>query len=182
MDESNKKQFATLFYGLAEEFGGNITKNGVQLKFEALKHYKIDVIVGAANWIIRNRKQTFPPIPTVSEFISAIKNIENPLSIEDVAEMQAAAVINKLNKEGSSARVCFEDPITQSIMTDRYPYNAWAREVLTNDLKWWKKDFIALYMSYGRHVDAGLLIADSSKKLIPASRLNGLLNYDIIDE
>lgn len=176
MDESNKKQFATLFYGLAEEYGGNITKNGVKLKFEALENHSIEDIVIAANWILKNRNTTFPAVPTVKEFIDAINFQKNPLGIEDIAEMQAAIVLKKLNDEGSCSKVDFEDPITKNIMTDRWSYSSWAREILTKEIPWWKKDFVPLYKSYNKHVNAGLLIDDGNKKLIPASRLKGLLS------
>ena len=174
MDDSNKKQFATLFYGLAEEYGGTITKNGVKLKFEALEKYTINDIVGAANWIIRNRKTTFPAVPTVKEFIDAINFQKNPLSIEDIAEMQAVFVISKI-QVASYIDVVFEDPITKAIMTDRWPFVSWARNVLESEISWWKKDFIKLYKSYDNHVDAGLLIKDGDKKLIPASNLKKLI-------
>lgn len=175
MDDSNKKQFATLFYGLAEEYGGNITKNGVKLKFEALEKYSIDEIVMAANWILKNRKTTFPAVPTIKEFIDAINFQKNPLGVEDIAEMQAVFVISKI-QVASYVEVNFEDPITKSIMTDRWPFVSWARNVLESEITWWKKDFVKLYKSYSQHVDAGLLIDDGNKKLIPASRLKGLLS------
>lgn len=178
MDDSNKKQFATLFYGLAEEYGGTITKNGVKLKFEALKKHSIESVVRAANWIVTNRAKTYPPIPTVKEFIDAITAVENPqLSVKSKADLQLDIVLEKLKDEGSRGVNDFEDPITSKLMTTRWPYNQWASTVLLKEIIWFKKEFIEVYKSYSENeiVEQAILEAPGQKKMIPASNLKVLI-------
>jgi len=42
------------------------------------------------------------------------------------------------------------DPITEYLMTSRWPYQAWAGNVLTKDIVWWRKDFIEAYKNRKR--------------------------------
>jgi len=175
MNQEDKKQFATLFYGLAEEYGGKLSKNGMVLKFDALKSFEIEEITSGISWLVKNREKTYPPIPTVKEIIDAMGSANGTnISIEDKAEVQAVIVIKRLKYSGSRDG-SFDDPITNSIMTDRWNFCEWASTVLTKELEWWKKDFVKLYKSYDAHVDAGLMVEHDGKKMIPAANLKKLL-------
>ena len=147
MDDSDKKQFATLFYGLAEEYGGTITKNGARLKFEALKEYGIESIIRAANWIVKNREKAYPPVPTVKEFLDAIEIIENPkINGKTKSEMQCDIVLKYYGHYGRNCNHVFKDPTTRYLMENRWSFYRLDQESVKDPaLKWFRKEFVAAY-------------------------------------
>lgn len=175
MENNDKKEFSTLLWMFANEAGVQISKEQLSIKFETLKHFSIGEISMAANHLLHYREKTWPAIPAISEFTKVIES-KGPKSIgiEDRAEMQTVIVLKKLKYDGGASDIDFEDPITKSIMTDRWNYNQWAQNVLESELQWWKKDFIVLYKSYTKHETAGLLTDAPGGKLIPASNLKQL--------
>ena len=71
-DKETKAIFAKILYAIAEEFGGKISKNNLELKFFALQEYSIEQITQAATRILKYRTKTFPAVPTTKEFIDVI--------------------------------------------------------------------------------------------------------------
>jgi len=180
MNKNDLKRFSSVIWALAEDFGGKISKDSLQLRFEALKSYSINQISQAGTWLLKNREQTFPAVPTTSEIIKAIEKTENPeaVSSEAMAEIQLQLVLDKLRSDGATGVVNFDDPTTQELMTKRWPYNQWASTVLEADIKWFCKEFKELYKTYDKNkvIDLGLLEAPGAKtNQIPASKLKELL-------
>jgi hypothetical protein len=175
MENNDKKEFATLLWAFANDAGVKISKEQLLIKFESLKQFSINEISIAANHLLHYREKTWPAIPAISEFIKTIES-KGPksISIEDQAEIQAVMVIEKLMRSGKYSPIDFVDPITKSIMTDRWNYHKWAETVLESELVWWKKDFIILYKSYSKYSSAGLLIDAPGGKLIPVNDLKQL--------
>ena len=79
MNKTKKEfdNFSAIMWGVAEEFGGKISKNGMKLKFKALSEFTIKEIENAGMWIVKNRIETFPAVPLVREFTEAIMTIES---------------------------------------------------------------------------------------------------------
>ena len=151
MKPKDSEKFSVIMFGLSEEYGGNISEHSMDLKFEALKNYSIDQIAKAGTWIMLNREKTFPAVPTVQEFVAAIKLQTPQLSADSIANIQADLVIQYSNQ--GKENVTFNDPITQKIMTTRWQYGSWMRDVKTKDLTWFKKEFIEAYKSYSEGVE-----------------------------
>ena len=181
MNTNDKKRFASIVWALAEDFGGTISKDSLLLRFEVLKIYDIEQISQASTWLLKNREQTFPAVPTTREIITAIEKIKNPagaLSVESKAQIQLQLVLDKLNSEGGTGDANFQDRVTQQLMTRRWPYKKWASNILEDDITWFKKDFLELYKVYDKEkvIDTGLLEAPGDKiNQIPASKLKELL-------
>ena len=181
MNKNDLKKFSSIMWALAEDFGGKISKDSLVLRFAALEEYTINQISQAGTWLLKNREQTFPAVPTTREIIIAIEKIDNPqaaISIEAKSEIQLQLVLSKLKSEGGGATVDFNDPVTQELMTRRWPYNQWASTVLESEVKWFCKEFKELYKVYDKNkvVELGLLEAPGEKtKQIPASKLKELL-------
>ena len=147
MRQEDSGKFASIMFGVAENFGGKISPEGIGLRFSVLKEYKIEQIVKAGEWLLRNREQTFPAVPTVKEFVDAI-HLQTMLG--NSADMQADLVLKKLRYEGRNGKIDFEDPVTFELMTVRWPYNSWATKVKEDDLKWWRKDFCEAYNAHSK--------------------------------
>lgn len=148
-DKQTRARFATVMYGVAEDFGGSISDNSLAVRFAALNEFSIDQVSQAGTWLLKNRDRTFPAVPTTKEFIDAIENLKGPkVSVKTLAEIQADKVLAKLRYHGRAGVADFVDPATQHLMTTRWPYKQWASFVKDDELKWWKKDFLAAYEAY----------------------------------
>lgn len=142
-------------YGMAENFGGTTTKEGLALRFAALNDYSIEEIQAGATWLIKNRTENFPAMPTVKEMIEAMKNCTGlNLNPESMAEIQADLVLNKLRIEGRAGRIDFQHPVTQHLMTTRWKYRDWAATVMEADLKWWRQEFLKAFKAYSEANEA----------------------------
>ncbi len=150
------ERFGILMLGLAEEGGGTLTEAGLTVKWNALKEYDIELITKGVNYLAKNRTKTYPQVPTIQEIIEAIEIVQNPeLAISDKsrAEFQANGVWLFLKTHGSNAVPEFDDPITQVLMTQSWPYNSWARTMTEKEHPFWKKDFIRAYLAYAGTID-----------------------------
>ncbi len=166
MDKTDKKKFAEIMMGIADNFGGTITTPGIKSRIQAMSEYTLDQIEAAGVWLLKNRTATFPAMPTVKEFIDAIKAQTKPqVSIGSRAEIQADIVLKKLRYEGRNAPINFVDPITFKLMTERWRYSSWAATVKEAELTWWKKDFIKAYEAYGETEAAEAMAIEGPAKL-----------------
>lgn len=146
MNDSDKKQFAVVMWGVAEDFGGKLSKEGLKMRFSALKEYSIEQVSSAGTWLLKNREKTYPAVPTTKEFIDVIEGRHVPkISAESRAEIQANLVLDKLYREGAAAKVDFEDPVTLKLMTGRWSFFRWGYDLTNENVPWWKKEFIAAY-------------------------------------
>lgn len=174
MNDDDKKRFAEIMWGLADNFGASVTKEGLSLRFEALKAYSIEQISRAATRLLIARKETYPPIPKVSEFIEAIENNgRQKVEHRQKAEIQANVVLDYLKQYGRAGHASFEDPITQHLMTTRWKYKSWAATVPESELKWWRKEFIEAYEAFSSAQEAGY------KPIEPPEALRSLADKSI---
>ncbi len=101
----------------------------------------LDQIRKAALKILKTR--TISKMPTFAEFLEAISG-----SKKDKAQVQADIVLKMLRRNGSQAKPDFDDPVTVHLMSSRWQWERWARTVLEDEIKWWRKEFIEAYQSY----------------------------------
>ena len=168
------QKFTALIYGLAEEYGGTISKPGINLKFDALKGYSLVSVTRASNWLLRNRKEKYPPIPTINEFIKTIDSIENPKpSCETHAQKQVDIILKYLNYYGSYCEHVFKDSTTNYLMTSRWSFPQLGA-MKTEDLKWFRRDFVEAYTSLKKDTEAALEYS-GAKGTIPVGDLKKLI-------
>jgi len=147
--KNNLLIFSKVMWGIAEDFGGKISPEGMKMRFKALEEYSINQITASGTWLIKNRQKTFPAVPTTKEFIDVIEGWEKPkISTESKAEIQAANVLACLRRWGRNWKPEFSDPVTQILMTERWPWYRWALSLKEDQEQWWKKDFMLLYKAY----------------------------------
>src|SRR6056297_3909365 len=109
-NEKNLQSFSMVMWGVAEEFGGKISDNGMMMRFRALLDYSLPQITAAGSWLLKNREKPFPPVPTTKEFIDAIRVLEGvvEVSLQSRAQAQIDIVLTKLKRQGRNATVDFE--------------------------------------------------------------------------
>lgn len=148
-NNNEKIEFKVVMVTLADEMGANIEskKNLLKAKYEALIEYDIMDIRRGVTWLIKNRTLTLPLMPTVREIIDAIRIVTDVPDSESIATMECDKVLNFLTVYGARKTFESDNKITQYLMTKVWKYNAgWALNVKENDLKWFRKDFVARWI------------------------------------
>ncbi|MCK4328767.1 hypothetical protein KAX02_02885 [candidate division WOR-3 bacterium] len=142
METEDKARFIQIMLGMADNFRDNITKEGMTMRFDMLKDYKIGQVESAAKQIMLTRKYT--KMPPVAEFIEILQGGNK----EDKALVIANEIIAHLRTHGSGVFPKLDDKIAKHLMTKRWPYYEWSSMVLESELKWWTKEFCEAYKSY----------------------------------
>jgi len=139
----DKELFAEIMSGLAANFGDTLNPALLKMWEKLFSQDKITIeqIQAAAVKILRTRK--YKSMPTYAEFLDAINGTP-----KNNAEIQVDIVLDSLKKIGSLGEPIFMDPITNRLMHTRWPWKAWASSILTNEVKWWRREFIEAYLSY----------------------------------
>jgi len=146
MKKEDRKILAEVLYGMAGNFGDTMDDHTLKLwaRVFELDNIPIDQIKSAAINILRTRK--ISKMPTLAEFLEAVNG-----SFDSAAQAQADVVVDVLRSQGSHQAITFSDPITQHLMSRRWPYKQWASSVLEKELVWWRKDFVEAYKDLARN-------------------------------
>lgn len=164
MTDNDKKQFAVIMNGVADNFGGQISKDGLRLRFRALIDLDITQVAKAATFLINNREKDYPPIPTVKEFRGAVESMTGPkISNDAKAEIQVNLVLEKLKLQGRNSPIDFKDPITKHLMSRRWFYPTWASTVKEADLTWFRKEFKEAYLAFDEQEQAQLIAVSGNQ-------------------
>ena len=142
MEKTDEKRFIQIMLGMADNFRDNITKEGMVMRFDMLKDYKINQVESAAKQIMLTRKYT--KMPPVAEFIELLQGGNK----EDKALVIANNIISHLKIHGSRVFPKLDDKTAKHLMTKRWPYYEWASMVIESELKWWTKEFCEAYRAY----------------------------------
>lgn len=178
MDKSNKKEFFVTISGLAVEFGGKAEKNNVKLRFKALIEYSIEDIKKAAIWLLKNRTEKYPPIPTTREIIQAIEKISGIIDPKIAANLECDKILRNLGNLGRECVSQFKDPITQHLMTHRWSFMKLDQESMKDPtFKWFRRDFVEAYLDYKKEdivvldCGSGTIPIEDLKKLLPEGKI-----------
>jgi hypothetical protein len=155
--KQNKIEFAKVMYGLAGNFGGEVSRDDLALRFEVLKEYSLDEIKQAGIWLLKKRDRTFPAVPTTKEIIDVIEYANNPqLTPKAKAHEQCDIVLKYFNHYGSACDHTFKDPSTKYLMENRWSLYQLGR-MNESDLRWWRKNFVESYLDISKPKDVELL-------------------------
>ena len=144
MDDSNKKEFATLFYGTGELYDKPVTKNLLQLYFNALKTFSMDEITTGVNAHMMDAKHgSFFPKPA-----DIVRHLQTgDLSAEDKAELAWAQVVREIRVTGSYGSLKLDD---RQAMAAVKSLGSWKQLCAStvDEMTWKKKEFISVYETY----------------------------------
>ena len=146
MDDSNKKEFATLFYGTGELYDKPVTKNLLQLYFNALKTFSIEQVQdGVGKHALDPKHGSFFPKP--ADIVRHLQTSE--ISTEEKAELAWAQVIGEVRRTGSYGTLKLDDK--QAIATVK-SLGSWQQlcSSTETEMTWKKKEFISMYKTYER--------------------------------
>lgn len=145
MQDRDFEAFVAIMLGVADNFGAELSANGLELRFKALKAYPLEQVEQAAMAILLSRK--YQKMPTVGEFTEHLQGG----SCDDRGEVEAGKVIRAIEQHGGYASVAFDDPVTQAVIAQGY--GGWAKlcdELAVADEKWFRRDFAKMYAAYSR--------------------------------
>lgn len=146
MNKADRKRFAEIMTGMADNFRDTITPEGLQMRFDMLSEYSINQIEQASRKIIFTRK--YMKMPPIAEFIEAM---ENKPKIEDNALLIANNIISHLQREGAGVFPDLNgDEIAMHLMSRRWPYRTWGARLLDSETKWWIKEFCEAYTAMSK--------------------------------
>jgi len=155
----NEKRFMAAMKALAVNAGVELPKDVLTLYFKALKHIPDQEFEQGIKDVLLSWE--YNRIPPLAVIIKAIKG-DTKNQIEDRAEIQATFVISSIGDYG----IIFEDPITQHLMSTRWPFRSWGTSVLESELKWWVKDFKEAYRAFsGSETPLMIEVTPELKKL-----------------
>jgi len=143
--KTKRKIFAELFTALCELFDKKLSVVLTDIYFKTLEKYTVEQIQAAFDLAFVACK--FFPKP--SDFIEFITGGQEKLDSE--ADIEAAKVLKAIKTYGAYNSVCFDNAITQAVITQHF--GGWVKicqELTEETEKWFLKDFPKYYKSYSR--------------------------------
>ena len=142
MKKTDLDNFVNALGTLAEIMNKELSPIVQQAYFKTLEEFTIEqVLRGISKAMVTC---TFFPKPV--ELISFITGGQKQLA--NNAEIEVDKILCHFRQYGSSKHPEINDPITKHLMTSRWPWASWSREVLSSELVWFKKEFITAYNAY----------------------------------
>jgi hypothetical protein len=148
MNDSDKKEFAKIFVAMGENFNATVTKEGLKIRFEALKEFSIDQVRQACIELVKNR--VYPGMPVSGEIRAAIvggSGGDNSQKIEDIAQQRVNEIMGQIRTVGSYGSPTWSDPVVSDLLSRRWNWQSLCAMTET-ELKWWAKEFIEAYKSH----------------------------------
>lgn len=157
----DSKLFKEYMTGLGEIHDKKITDVLKNVYWKTLEPFTDDQCKKAFDDIMASSKW----FPKPAEIILAIN--KDVAKIEDRAIVEANKILIHLNLNGAGKWPALDDPITKHLMTSRWVYDRWARDVLESELKWWVKEFIEAYRAYSEtEAPLQIEVSDEIKPLV----------------
>lgn len=144
MDDSDKKDFAVLFYGLGEYYDKPVTKNLLLIYFDDLKQYSLDEIkYGTSKHRLDPKHGTF--WPKSADIIRHLQTSE--ISAEDKATLAWSQVIREIRRTGSYGSLELDDKQALAAVKSLGSWQQLCNSTET-EMTWKKKEFMSIYNTY----------------------------------
>ena len=144
MDDSNKKEFATLFYGTGELYDKAVSTNLLKLYFSALGSYSIEEVTAGINTHMMDAKHgSFFPKP--ADIVRHLQTGE--ISAENKAELAWAQVMREIRVTGSYGSLKLDD---KQALASVKALGSWKQLCAStvDEMTWKKKEFMSMYETY----------------------------------
>jgi len=140
--EKDFDKFAGAIGTVAEVFGKELTIALTTAYMRTLERFSMQEVESAFGKAMTTMR--FFPKPV--ELIELITG-----SVGDIAEIEAAKVLEAIKRNGGNASVVFDNATSQAVIVQAF--GGWVkmcRELMASDEKWFMKDFIRTYQAYAR--------------------------------
>lgn len=144
MDDSNKKEFATLYYSMGEYYEKTVSTNLLLMFFSDLSQFTIEQVKEGARLHRMDAKHGsfFPKPPDIKRHISSAN-----FSTEDKATLAWNQIIREMRKHGAYDPLELDDKQALAAIA---AVKSWKDlcAMPEKDLTWAKKEFMANYVTY----------------------------------
>ena len=144
MDDSNKKEFATLYYSMGEYYEKTVSTNLLLMFFSDLSQFTIEQVKEGARLHRMDAKQGsfFPKPPDIIRHISSAQ-----FSTEDKAALAWNQIIREMRRVGAYGSLELDD---KQALAAIKAVKSWKDlcAMPEKDLTWAKKEFLANYKTY----------------------------------
>lgn len=161
------EKFKGMMFAVADKFEKDISSYFTDMVWEMLKPYSDKKCVDAFNHVIINGHFWKDLMPDIKACLDG-NTQENKDQLMFKSSSHMDEVLEKLRIYGSDGGPKFKDPITNYLMTVRWPFREWGRNLKEKDLVWWKKEFVKAYveMAKGKAKSVEQLTHSESKRLL----------------
>lgn len=144
MNAQDMPRFASSLMAMATVFDKSITPQVTEIYFRTLEKFTADEVEQGISKACSMLK--FFPKPV--ELIDCITGGTGNLA--DKAMVEACRVLETIKNVGTYKTVCFDDAVTQAVITQQF--GGWAKfgDMLVDSEKWFIKDFCAGYQAFAR--------------------------------
>jgi len=174
MDNGDKKRFAAAMKALATSAGVALPDaDTMRLYFHTLSEFDIDQVEGAVVEVLQEWEYNrMPPVAAIHKKLR--KKLRKKLpAIEDRALAVASHIVSHLQAHGAASPPDLSsDPIAAHLMSTRWPYQRWGRQLVESEVKWWVKEFCDAYRAYEAH-DVIMRIEGPKKVLQLVEKIGG---------
>lgn len=144
MDDSNKKEFATLYYSMGEYYEKTVSTNLLLMFFSDLSQFTIEQVKEGARLHRMDAKQGsfFPKPPDIIRHIGSAN-----VTTEDKATLAWSQIIREMRKHGAYDPLELDDKQALAAVA---AVKSWKDlcAMPEKDLTWAKKEFMANYVTY----------------------------------
>lgn len=144
MNDSNKKEFATLYYSMGEYYDKKISTNLLLMFFSDLMQFTIEQVQEGARLHRMDSKQGsfFPKPPDIIRHIGS-----NQVSTEDKAMLAWGQIMQELRAHGAYGSLKLDDKQAIAALRAVHTWKDFCAMPESN-LTWAKKEFLANYRTY----------------------------------
>ena len=144
MNAQDMPRFASSLMAMATVFDKSITPQVTEIYFRTLEKFTADEVEKG----ISKACSTLKFFPKPVELIDCISGGTGNLA--DKAMVEACRVLEAIKNIGTYKTVCFDDAVTQAVITQQF--GGWAKfgDLLVDSEKWFIKDFCMGYQAFAR--------------------------------
>ena len=144
MDNSDKKDFATLYYSMGEYYEKNVSTDLLMMFFSDLMQFSIEEVKEGARLHRADPKHGsfFPKPPDIIRHLQTGK-----LSTEEKAELAWAQITHEVRRTGTYGNLVLDDKQALAALRS---FTSW-KEFCAMDVTkqtWAKKEFLSMYSTY----------------------------------
>jgi len=144
MDNSDKKEFATLYYAMGEYYEKTVSTNLLAMFFTDLTQYTIEEVKEGARLHRSDTKHGsfFPKPPDIIRHMQTGK-----ISTEEKAELAWAQINQQLRSKGAYGNLELDDKQALAALKSFVSWKEFCRMDISR-VTWAKKEFISMYSTY----------------------------------
>lgn len=152
-----------ILFMMAEVYSTEISEPLVDAWSAVLQDEGITIEQAKKAAILTMKTRKYTKMPTPADFLEIVKpKVDHRLT----AHEQADLVLDAVRRDGPYRSPEFDNPITAKLMKSRWPWHGFASTLDSDQVKWWRKEFVEAYEDYAKATPQLLLTEPDMKAAI----------------